>query len=1144
MLNTVSSPYLLCKVLQSLVSVTLDNIILPLRKELKCCKQCFDIITLEIQDAENKTYEYLARQIYAICSAEEDVANLILREFPKSESCFKCLGINEDTTQGLLRIRGIGFLQLLDMPDEEVRTILRNYGDCDAEIDHVLGGLSKIRSNIGLVESAIDFADDTRNLIKLVIRLTEGDEDDLPNSRSVPRADSHLENSTSVIESGHLEYPQATTHCCNGPASLEHYSHNGVSTSNSFAKMKDFEEYLHPCETPRSLHTSRGSLQRQPALNINQNIYSRAPSIRTDIFPNVVGSAPMTSQYLNHLTSANGFRTFGHTASPVISNFTWEGDVHLLNGGLSVPTTPVWSGKTTSNLTVSPPSLNKSDRIVLATEDRSPPSPRSKRFQPHTISYHTRDRGPHSRHPGTPPPKHRLKLIFPLHRSKSHESDLANRIIPPVMNSIPNAAYPFETSRTNLVSPDASSNTNGEAFQCDVNTYSPITTMFKSVNNSHLSPLSQTKGYAHGTYASSKTDVSLNPRLSVTINNSHSLDFIRRVSCDYRSPKTVWQPPTLMTTSVDGEGLVSILNLPGSANGSTLVVGSNGLMHKFEVESKFGDFVRGTPCAVCSNRMSFRLQHCLNCRIKVHSRCVPQSHRLRCLAPGQSSDASDSKGSPSASRKTHVNPHALSANTAGLRPAHSTPAFQGSESTSASSCTSSAPGSPFGVGVSVLSSQTNTDVSGQMPLTSPPHATIGHCTPGGLGSSRLSSPAGGHLFTTAVGQTHHSPHPGRCRNQFDFSVSNHVPADAHPVCVAPPTSTDSNPLVSTLSSVESERTVMDGVVRRLESMDSQDEPGNLARANSISVTLKEWGIPIESLVIGEVIGRGTFGTVYRAKWYGEVAVKRIDIDPDDVDGSARLEAFKREVALLHKTRHENLVLFMGACMKPPDLAIVTQLSQGETLYHQLHHRGTTIAINRTINIASQIAKGMGYLHAKGIVHRDLKTRNIFIEPNSRVVIGDFGVFNCMDLYKRAKWGNYLNVPPFWLSYTAPEIIQALNFNSVATVSELPFTPSSDVFAFGTVWYELLTNEFPFRGYPTETVIYLCGRGIRQNLRIPGPKDFKLSTFLHTLPYIDVVVSYAQYLPNYMRNTSMHITVTGSDTLWLTSMGNRYAAVIT
>ncbi|VEL38964.1 unnamed protein product [Protopolystoma xenopodis] len=61
-----------------------------------------------------------------------------------------------------------------------------------------------------------------------------------------------------------------------------------------------------------------------------------------------------------------------------------------------------------------------------------------------------------------------------------------------------------------------------------------------------------------------------------------------------------------------------------------------------------------------------------------------------------------------------------------------------------------------------------------------------------------------------------------------------------------------------------------------------------------------------------------------------------------------------------------------------------------------------MAVNRAINIASQIAKGMGYLHAKGIVHRDLKTRNIFIEANSKAVIGDFGLFNFVRLCKKAK----------------------------------------------------------------------------------------------------------------------------------------------
>ena len=59
----------------------------------------------------------------------------------------------------------------------------------------------------------------------------------------------------------------------------------------------------------------------------------------------------------------------------------------------------------------------------------------------------------------------------------------------------------------------------------------------------------------------------------------------------------------------------------------------------------------------------------------------------------------------------------------------------------------------------------------------------------------------------------------------------------------------------------------------------------------------------------------------RGQWHGPVAVKRIPINPS-IDYDAQLLAFKQEVATLKKTRHENVVLFMGACMKP--MAIVTR----------------------------------------------------------------------------------------------------------------------------------------------------------------------------------------------------------------------------
>lgn len=67
-------------------------------------------------------------------------------------------------------------------------------------------------------------------------------------------------------------------------------------------------------------------------------------------------------------------------------------------------------------------------------------------------------------------------------------------------------------------------------------------------------------------------------------------------------------------------------------------------------------------------------------------------------------------------------------------------------------------------------------------------------------------------------------------------------------------------------------------------------------------------------------------------------------------------------------------------------------SLGNTLYTHLHLRKDKFSMNKIVIIAQQIAQGMGYLHHRGIVHKDLKTKNIFLE-NGRAIITDFGLVN-------------------------------------------------------------------------------------------------------------------------------------------------------
>lgn len=134
---------------------------------------------------------------------------------------------------------------------------------------------------------------------------------------------------------------------------------------------------------------------------------------------------------------------------------------------------------------------------------------------------------------------------------------------------------------------------------------------------------------------------------------------------------------------------------------------------------------------------------------------------------------------------------------------------------------------------------------------------------------------------------------------------------------------------------------------------------------------EDWEILPEEILTGPRIGSGSFGTVYRGHWHGHVALKKLNVtDPTP----AQLQAFKNEVSVLRKTRHMCIILFMG-CVSNPQLTIVTQWCEGSSLYKHLHVVETRFEMLHIIDIARQTAQGMDYLHAKNIIHRDLKSNS-------------------------------------------------------------------------------------------------------------------------------------------------------------------------
>ncbi|XP_056895801.1 raf-1 proto-oncogene, serine/threonine kinase a isoform X3 [Takifugu flavidus] len=212
-----------------------------------------------------------------------------------------------------------------------------------------------------------------------------------------------------------------------------------------------------------------------------------------------------------------------------------------------------------------------------------------------------------------------------------------------------------------------------------------------------------------------------------------------------------------------------------------------------------------------------------------------------------------------------------------------------------------------------------------------------------------------------------------------------------------------------------------------------------------------WEIEASEVYLHSRIGSGSFGTVYKGKWHGDVAVKILKVTNPTPE---QFQAFRNEVAVLRKTRHVNILLFMGYMTKD-NLAIVTQWCEGSSLYKHIHVLETNFKIIQLIDIARQTAQGMDYLHAKNIIHRDMKSNNIFLHEGLTVKIGDFGLATV-----KSRWSG---------SNQSPEVIRMQDNN--------PYSFQSDVYSYGIVLFELMTGELPYSQTGNrDQIIYMVGRG--------------------------------------------------------------------
>ncbi|TMW63367.1 hypothetical protein Poli38472_002308 [Pythium oligandrum] len=259
---------------------------------------------------------------------------------------------------------------------------------------------------------------------------------------------------------------------------------------------------------------------------------------------------------------------------------------------------------------------------------------------------------------------------------------------------------------------------------------------------------------------------------------------------------------------------------------------------------------------------------------------------------------------------------------------------------------------------------------------------------------------------------------------------------------------------------------------------SQDDVSNLQEQARVLEEQNEYlEIPYDSIRIlngkENELGCGKAATVYRGLWMNkngaaEVAIKlfRYVRLTDKILGD-----YTKEVALLRKLKHPNIVLFIGACTDPK-LMILTEYCSRKSLYEVIHSNNfTTIPWQYKVRMMLDAARGIQYLHSKRIIHRDIKSHNFLVDDDWRVKVADFGISKVLENDANAftQCGT--------TGWVAPEVLLD---------EDLGYTFKADNWSFAIVMWEMVAdgNQNPFIGMAP---IKFYNQTVHSGIRPPLPE---------------------------------------------------------
>jgi len=211
------------------------------------------------------------------------------------------------------------------------------------------------------------------------------------------------------------------------------------------------------------------------------------------------------------------------------------------------------------------------------------------------------------------------------------------------------------------------------------------------------------------------------------------------------------------------------------------------------------------------------------------------------------------------------------------------------------------------------------------------------------------------------------------------------------------------------------------------------------------------------------LGAGGMGEVYRARdsrLGRDVAIKVL---PAELSAdSVRLKRFEQESRAAGALNHPNLLSVFDTGIDDGEPYIVFELLRGETLRARL--APGPLPTRKAVECAVQIAHGLAAAHQAGIVHRDLKPENVFVTEDGRIKILDFGLAKLRPVRSDAELSDEATASEITGAGT---VLGTANYMSPEQVQAQVVDHRSDIFSFGSLFYEMLSGQ---RAFPGDTSV--------------------------------------------------------------------------